>query len=287
MRRGYSPPVSGCKIPFPWRVALRLGETGSGCSGAWFEVPALFVRFQSGLRRSNLRRAKRRAADHNRWLPVDMPPAGASRLRSTARRDSQGPPLIGPTRRHVQTRNAETARRQTWERCPALTSLASPMATNFAATFCDAAPFRLGAAAMQRSSRCAAALSIRSCVSESLMDMVLPFVSGSSAFPAPHQDEPRIDAIDGAKGCRRSFSTPRSSTYTLSFEGNASPFCTLARLFRGRGNQAAYLGVDRHLGATRQRLSIPKQTFLHREERVHLRHGSSRSRCWSCRRPRS
>jgi hypothetical protein len=140
---------------------------------------------------------------------------------------------------------------------------------------------------MQRSSRCAAALSIRSCVSESLMDMVLPFVSGSSAFPAPHQDEPRIDAIDGAKGCRRSFSTPRSSTFTLSFEGNASPFCTLARLFRGRGNQTAYLGVDRHLGATRQRLSIPKQTFLHREERVHLRHGSSRSRCWSCRHPRS
>ena len=38
-------------------------------------------------------------------------------------------------------------------------------------------------------------------MSESLMDMVLPFVSGSSAFPAPHQDEPRIDAIDGAKGC--------------------------------------------------------------------------------------
>src|SRR5271165_888802 len=83
----------------------------------------------------------------------------------------------------------------------ALTSLASPAATNLAANFWAAAPFRLGGAAMQRSSRCAAAPSIRSCVSVSLMDMVLPFVSGSSAYPAPHQDEPRIDAIDGAKGC--------------------------------------------------------------------------------------
>src|SRR5271166_1753582 len=54
---------------------------------------------------------------------------------------------------------------------------------------------------MQRSLRCAAALSIRSCVSVSLMDIILPFVSGSSAYPAPHQNEPRIDAIDGAKGC--------------------------------------------------------------------------------------
>ena len=82
---------------------------------------------------------------------------------------------------------------------------------------------------MQRSWRCAAALSITSCVSVSLMDMVLPFVSGSTAYPAPHQDEPRIDAIDGAKGVRWSFLTPRSSTYTLSFEGNASPFCVVAR----------------------------------------------------------
>jgi hypothetical protein len=30
--------------------------------------------------------------------------------------------------------------------------------------------------------------------------MVLPFVFRSTAYPAPHQDEPRIDAIDGAKG---------------------------------------------------------------------------------------
>src|SRR5271166_1374069 len=140
---------------------------------------------------------------------------------------------------------------------------------------------------MQRSSRCAAALSIRSCVSVSLMDMILPFVSGSSAYPAPHQDEPRVDAIDGAKGARGSFLTPRTSTYTLSFEGNASLFCSLTRSSRRRGNQTAHLGVDPHLGATRQRLSIPKQTFMHREKSVHLLHGSSRSRRRPCRRPRS
>jgi hypothetical protein len=50
-------------------------------------------------------------------------------------------------------------------------------------------------------------------------------------YPASHQDEPRIDAIDGAKGVRRSFLTPRTSIYTLSFEENASPFCTPARSF--------------------------------------------------------
>ena len=38
---------------------------------------------------------------HNRWLPVDMPPADASSLRSMVWRDSKGLPLIGPTRRHV------------------------------------------------------------------------------------------------------------------------------------------------------------------------------------------
>src|SRR5271168_1991349 len=72
----------------------------------------------------------------------------------------------------------------------------------------------------------------------------------------------------GRRGVRRSFSTPRSSTYTLCFEGNASLFCSLARSSCRQGNQTAYLGVDPHLGATRQRLSIPKQTFLHREESV-------------------
>src|SRR5208337_4386815 len=91
--------------------------------------------------------------------------------------------------------------RQTCAPGLALVSLANPAATSFVAIFWAAAPFRLGGATMQRSSRCAAALSMTSCVSVSLMDMVLPFVSGSSAYPAPHQDEPRIDAIDGAKGC--------------------------------------------------------------------------------------
>ena len=35
----------------------------------------------------------------------------------------------------------------------------------------------------------------------------------------------------GRRGVHRSFSTPRSYTYTLCFEGNASPFCTLARTY--------------------------------------------------------
>jgi hypothetical protein len=48
MRRGYSPPVSGCKIPFPWRVALRLGETGSGYGGAWFESRPFSSGFNRG-----------------------------------------------------------------------------------------------------------------------------------------------------------------------------------------------------------------------------------------------
>jgi hypothetical protein len=47
MRRGHSLPVSGCKIPFPWKAALRLGETSSRFNGAWLESGL----FWSGLNR--------------------------------------------------------------------------------------------------------------------------------------------------------------------------------------------------------------------------------------------
>jgi hypothetical protein len=56
----------------------------------------------------------------------------------------------------------------------------------------------------------------------------------------------------GRKGLRRSFSTLRSSTYMLCFEGNASPFCTLTRSSRGRGNQTAYQVLNPHLGVNRR-----------------------------------
>jgi hypothetical protein len=75
----------------------------------------------------------------------------------------------------------------------------------------------------------------------------------------------RIDGTDGSmrstgrKGVRASFLTPRTSTYTLSFEGNASPFCALAAHFPGKVIKLR----------TRQRHRLQKQTFRRREGSTH------------------
>jgi hypothetical protein len=86
-------------------------------------------------------------------------------------------------------------------------------------------------------------------MSVSLMVIVFTHSSpGARPYPAPHQNEPRIDAIDGAKGVSRSILTPRTSTFTLSFEENARPFCTLARSFCRPGNQThgwGRIGISR------------------------------------------
>src|SRR5208337_2421565 len=63
-------------------------------------------------------------------------------------------------------------------------------------------------------------------------------VSGSTAYPAPHQDEPRIDAIDGAKGCPAVILDLPTSTYTLSFGGNASLFVRTGAVIWKRESQA-------------------------------------------------
>ena len=89
-----------------WKTGSRMAEPGSISGRSW--------QLSSGLNRGaegiKLAACGTHNCRHNRWLPVDMPPADASSLRSMVWRDSKGLPLIGPTRRHVhQTRNAEAA----------------------------------------------------------------------------------------------------------------------------------------------------------------------------------
>src|SRR5271157_5191521 len=89
-----------------WKTGSRMAEPGSISGRSW--------QLSSGLNRGGegikLAACGTHNCRHNRWLPVDMPPADASSLRSMVWRDSKGLPLIGPTRRHVhQTRNAEAA----------------------------------------------------------------------------------------------------------------------------------------------------------------------------------
>jgi len=75
----------------------------------------------------------------------------------------------------------------------------------------------------------------------SLMVIVLPIRLGERGLSGPSQDEPRIDAIDGAKGVRRSFLTRRrphtrslsKRTLVLSARWHAH-FCTA-------GSQSSYV----------------------------------------------
>jgi hypothetical protein len=74
-------------------------------------------------------------------------------------------------------------------------------------------------------------------------------------------------------------SWPRGRPHTRSLSKGMPVLSARRRAhLEGEVTKLRMWGVDPHLGAERQLLSTPKQTFLHREESVHLRHRSSRSR---------
>ena len=90
---------------------------------------------------------------------------------------------------------------------------------SFAATFAAVLAFILFGGSRSRSSRRAAALIITSSVSVSLTNMGLTLHFGSGpAILGPHRDEPRFEAIDGARGLLRGSLQPRSN-YTNALFG--------------------------------------------------------------------
>src|SRR5271165_2513431 len=94
------------------------------------------------------------------------------------------------------------------------------------------------------------------------MDMVSPFVSGSTAYLAPHQNEPRIDAIDGVKGVLRSLlalGRPHTCSVSKGMPVLSAPKRSLSLRIpsscRQRSFEPQLLKIGRKISHVRQRIA--------------------------------
>ena len=136
------------------------------------------------------------------------------------------------------------SRRQTGIPAFARTSRTKPSFTSFSLTLVRIAPFILSGAVKQRSSRCAAALSITSWVSVSLTLMIQPFLSSwrpERSGPLT-RTSPGSAKAEGAVGSRAHRASSDNDT-NASFRPESQSFLTRARLILKGAGYALMSGI--------------------------------------------